>query len=71
MCMIPQHARAGLAVQEDDKARMEGGAVPAPGEPGLEEEGDEDDDDDGDLDEDWGVATEDVGDLDDDDEDLV
>ena len=70
--MITPYARAGLAVQEDDKARMEGGAVPAPGEPGLEEEGDEDDeDDDGDLDEDWGVATEDVGELDDDDEDLV
>ena len=68
--MIPLYANAGLAVQEDDKARMEGGAVPAPGEPGLEEE-EEDDEDDGDLDEDWGVATEDVGELDDDDEDLV
>ena len=69
--MIPLYASAGLAVQEDDKVRMEGGAVPTPGEPGLEEEDDEDDDDDGDLDEDWGVATEDVGELDDDDEDLV
>lgn len=60
---------AGLAVQEDDKARLEGGAVPQPEEPGLEEEENEDDDD-VDLDEDWGVATEDVGDEDD-DEDLV
>lgn len=61
----------GLAVQEDDKARMEGGAVPAPGEPGLGEGEEDEDDDDGDLNEDWGVATEDVGELDDDDEDLV
>ena len=58
-----------MAVQEDDKARLEGGAVPAPGEPGLEEE--EDDDDDVDLDEDWGVAAEDVGDEEEDDDDLV
>ena len=61
---------AGLAIQEDDKATLEGGAVPAPGEPGLEQEEDEDDDD-VDLDEDWGVAAEDVGDEEEDDDDLV
>ena len=61
-----------MAVQEDDKAKLEGGAVPAAGEPGLKEaEADEEDDDDVDLDEDWGVATGDVGDDDEDDEDLV
>lgn len=62
-------ACAGLAVQEDDKATLEGGAVPAPGEPGMEQE--EDDDDDVDLDEDWGVAADDEGDDEDNDEDLV
>jgi len=64
-------ACAGLAVQEDDKATLEGGAVPAPGEPGMEQEEDEDDDDDVDLDEDWGVAADDEGDDEDNDEDLV
>ncbi len=63
-------ACAGLAVQEDDKATLEGGAVPAPGEPGMEQEEDEDDDD-VDLDEDWGVAADDEGDDEDNDEDLV
>ena len=61
-----------MAVQEDDKAKLEGGAVPAPGEPGLEEvDEDDDDDDDVDLDEDWGVAAEDVGDEEEEDDDLV
>ena len=64
------YACAGLAVQEDDKATLGGGAVPAPGEPGLEQEEDEDDDD-VDLDEDWGVAADDEDNDEDNDEDLV